>query len=174
MLNEVLDYLNNYFIKDAYYGEFSIVDGKLADVDFLSDGQYFKVCGSVFNDGVFQYPAYGLIDETFSGELWALAIPPAIISLAHEISDWQTKYGEAVASPFQSESFGGYSYSKGSAGSDGGSSGWKSSFGSKLNRWRKLKMGVDVNHIPYKSSLQKGCIHHELIERCNGDVCNIK
>lgn len=167
MLNQILDHINNYFIKDVYRGEFTIEDSQIFNTLPLHDGQYFRICGSIFNDGVYQYPAYGLVDEVFEGEIWALAIPPAIISLAHEIGDWQAKYGESVVSPFQSESFGGYSYSKGSVSNGNGGSAsidWKSAFGSQLNRWRKFKTGVDPARKVELSSVNGRCNHHESLD----------
>ena len=47
------------------------------------------------------------------------------------------KYGEKSLSPYQSESFGGYSYTKASA-SNGDQVDWKTVFRSRLNRWRKI------------------------------------
>jgi hypothetical protein len=99
------------------------------------------VIGSVFSDGVHQYPAAFPTDETFGGEIWAMAVPSEVITLVGDIGAWEQKYGEAAASPFTSESFGGYSYTKSGGASASGSSGvitWQSQFKSRLNRWRKL------------------------------------
>ena len=75
--------------------------------------------------------------------MWALAVPKAVIDLSGEIEAWQEKNGEAAASPYQSESFGGYSYTKRSAGSDSNAlNGWQDAFRGRLNDWRKLK-GVE-------------------------------
>ena len=143
MLTELCQELNNYFDKERHVGTFTIADGTIA-ADFLVPGQYYRVVGSIFNDGVHKYGSEDLTDETFKGAVWALAIPAAVINLAAEIAEWQRKYGgadSAAMSPFQSESFGGYSYSKGSAGVTGsgvGTVGWQSAFRSRLNRWRKL------------------------------------
>ena len=142
MLTELCQELRNWFVKDKYAGTFTIENGQLS-VDFLQSGQYFRVIGSVFNDGVHQYPATDLTDEEFDGAVWALAIPQAVINLDTVISEWQIKYGganSAAMSPFQSESFGGYSYSKGAGRSSGeiiGTS-WQTVFAPQLNRWRKI------------------------------------
>ena len=113
MLEQVLMNIRNWFTVDggSHSGTFTIKDGCIT-LPFLADGQYFSIGGSVFNDGLHQYPATDLVDEEFSGAIWALAIPPAVVDLADEIGAWQEKNGEASASPYQSESFGGYSYSK--------------------------------------------------------------
>ena len=118
-------------------GTFTIKDGGVT-LPFLADGQYFRICGSVFNDGLHQYPATDLVDEEFSGAIWALAIPPAVVDLADEIGAWQEKNGEASASPYQSESFGGYSYSKATDGASGGAVTWQSAFKKQLSAWRKI------------------------------------
>ena len=141
MLEQILDFIHNYFVRDVYFGKFEISNGNL-DCNFLQNGQYYKVTGSVFNDGVHVYSDGGLVDEEFVGEVWAMAVPPAVITLADEIGEWLNKYGEVMNSPYQSESFGGYSYSKGSGGSsDNGSanaSDWRKVFGSRLNYYRKI------------------------------------
>lgn len=144
MLGEVLRSLNNWFEVPGMRltGRFSVEGSALSLPDgWLLDGQYFLVSGSVLNDGLHQWPAE-LRDEEFSGEVKALAVPQAVIDLAGRIEEWQAKYGGAAESPYQSESFGGYSYSKaGGSGSQNGSDGaytWRRAFRSELNRWRKL------------------------------------
>ena len=138
MLYELCLELNNFFEYARYIGNITIENGNV-QTDLLQDGQYFRIVGSVFNDGVYQYPTTDLHDETYYGGLWAMAVPKDVIALAEEIKDWQTKYGGVDnMSPYQSESFGGYSYTKAS-GSDGGSAGWKDIFKGRLNKWRKLK-----------------------------------
>lgn len=149
ILTELCQELRNWFDRNQpkYYGEFAIENGVLilsGDMS-LKDGQYFRIIGSALNDGVHQYGVYGdaLKDEDFSGAVWAMAIPPAILTLVKDIEAWQDKYGgidSAAMSPFASESFGGYSYSKSGAGSGSGSAsgGWCSAFAGRLNPWRKI------------------------------------
>lgn len=143
MLSEICAYLRNYFDRNQpkFYGEIRIEDGALVSFeDKLQNGQYFRIVGSTFNDGVYQYPASGLTDETFSnGSVWAMAVPPELISLISDIEAWQTKYGQSVNSPYAAESISatGYSRSKGSADSVG-SIGWQNAFSKRLTRWRKL------------------------------------
>ena len=142
MLEQVLRHLNNWFLVDIHEGTFTVENGSIA-LPFLQTNQYFRICGSVFNDGLHLYPAVDLTDETFTGTVWALAVPKAVVSLAEDIAAWEEKNGEAVASPYQSESFGGYSYTKRSAGSDSNAlNGWQGTFKGRLNDWRKLK-GVE-------------------------------
>lgn len=140
MFTELCQELRNWFDVERHCGEFEIVDGALS-VSFLQTGQYFRIKGSIFNDGVHQYGVDELTDEAFTGEIWAMAVPPDVIQLASDISAWQEKYGNLVASPYQSESFGGYSYSKASGSGSGSGSGdysWKDAFASSLRRYRKL------------------------------------
>ena len=182
MLTELCQELKNWFDTERHFDTFKIEDGELS-VDFLQDGQYYRIVGSVFNDGVYQFhipvteetqepessqepgePSEDpenetqeaqdaseetpkLIDETFEGAVWAMAVPPAVLALLAEIEAWQEKYGgvdSAAMSPFTSESFGGYSYSKGSRGSSsssgtGDAGTWQSVFSSRLNKWRKIR-----------------------------------
>ena len=87
------------------------------DLPFLDDDQYFRINGSDFNNDIHQYPASDLTDEVFYGSIWPLKIPSALLALVTEIEEWQAEYGSSSAAlgPFQSESFGGYSYSKASS-----------------------------------------------------------
>ncbi len=138
MIKQVLDYIHNYFIKSEYRGSFKIEGGSLVS-DELINGQYFMIKGSILNDGVYQYPTDDLIDEEFEGVVCALAIPRDVLNLVEEIGAWQEKNKSALESPYQSESFGGYSYSKASSGkSDGSQLTWRDVFGSRLNAYRKL------------------------------------
>lgn len=147
MLTELCAELKNYFLRDAakdiYYNTFTIADGSMESLPFLQDGQYFRIVGSVFNDGVYQYPAAGLVDETFKGSIWAMAVPPAVVALAAEIDAWNIKNADVLASPFTSESFGGYSYTKsagGTNGNGGGAYSWQNQFASRLSKWRRLSV----------------------------------
>ena len=139
MLEQVLMHLNNWFLVHGgiHEGTYTIEDGSIA-LPFLANGQYFRICGSVFNDGLHQYPDSDLKTETFEGTVWALAIPQAVIELEAEIEEWQKKNGDASVSPYQSESFGGYSYSKATDSASGGAVTWQSAFRSRMNAWRKL------------------------------------
>ena len=139
MLEQVLMNIRNWFpVKGGIHsGTFTIKDGGIT-LPFLAYGQYFRICGSVFNDGLHQYPATDLVDEEFSGAIWELAIPPAVVDLADEIQKWQEKNGEVSVSPYQSESFGGYSYSKATDSASGGAVTWKSAFKQQLSAWRKI------------------------------------
>lgn len=130
MLEAILRHLNNYFIADVREGDYAVEGGNIA-LPFLADGQYFFIHDSIFNDGLHRYPAFDLVDEEFYGVIWCLAIPQAIINLADEIEAWQTKNAEILNSPYTSESFGGYSYTKAS-GDNGTAVSWQSEFADRL------------------------------------------
>lgn len=132
MLETVLMYLNNWFVVGRYDDTYTIEDGGIT-LPFLVDGQYFRIVGSLFNDGVYQYPAE-LTDETFDGSVWAMAIPKALLSTVDEITAWTAKNGDS--GPYTSESFGGYSYSK-ATNSKGMAVGWRDVFAAQLSPWKK-------------------------------------
>ena len=138
MLTEICAELRNYFEvpNGRHFGTFTISGGSIAPLDFLQEGQYFRIIGSVFNDGVYQYPATSMTDEVFEGAVWAMAVPPSIIALSAEIK----AYNDSEAgqpSPYASESFGGYSYTK-ATDANGAPIGWQKAFASRLAKWRKL------------------------------------
>lgn len=143
MLEEILAFIHNYFIKEIHRGMFEISDGQFL-CDFLQEGQYFRICGSVFNDGVYQYPTSDLATEVFKGEVWAMAVPPSVIALAGEIEDWQDQYGTEMLKPYSSENIQGvYSYTKSTSNKSGNKSGsavvtWRDVFAARLNKWRKI------------------------------------
>ncbi len=147
MLTELCQELRNWFDRDhdKWFGTIVISDGQInangAEISLI-DGQHFRIIGSLLNDGVYKYPADNLKDETFSGAVWSMAIPPSVVELADKIGQWIEDNKAVIDSPYQSESFGGYSYSKGSGGSgsngSGNSADWRNHFADDLNRWRKL------------------------------------
>lgn len=147
-LTELCREVKNWFARSRYEGTFHISNGaidlsELVADGSIQDGQYFRIIGSVFNDGVHQYgdTSEVLEDETFTGTVVTMAIPKDFLLLFSDITDWLEKFGSEIEKPYQSESFGGYSYSlKGSLSAGGGedSEPWKAFFRSRLNKWRKL------------------------------------
>lgn len=146
MMTEVCQYLRNWFEKDKLQGTFTITNEGIAYSDGsalpIVNGQYFRVVNSALNDGVYKYGEDTLIPEEFEGAVWVMAVPPYVAALVTEIKNWQSKYGGSdseAMSPYTSESFGGYSYSKNTGYSgDTGGNGWQSMFGSRLSPWRKI------------------------------------
>lgn len=151
MLTEICAWLKNYFCKeeDKIFGDFSVENGCIMPLIDLQPGQYYRIVGSVFNDGVHAYDD-SLTDEAeFHGAVWKMRIPQKVLDLADEIEDWQDKYGGAGSvnmSPFNSESFGGYSYNKGSTGGFGGSSAsggvttWNDAFRTRLLPYMRIRV----------------------------------
>ncbi len=149
MIYEICLDLRNFFDRGQpkLVGGIDIVGGKIQQTEFLNTiqpNQYFRISGSVFNDGVYKYTnQLSLTDESFAGKITLMAIPPEFLAVVKDIEDWQKKYGSvgsASMSPFASESFKGYSYSKGANGSENGASGasWQGVFANRLNHWRKI------------------------------------
>lgn len=144
MLTEICQYLRNWFERDKLIGDFVISGGVLTHADGstlnLLNGQYIRIVGSVLNDGVHQWGSSLLTDESFTGAVWSMAVPPTVIQLAEDIKDWCSANTAAINSPYQSESFGGYSYSmRSGSGADGyDGAGWESQFKSRLSPWRKI------------------------------------
>lgn len=146
MLNELCQELRNYFDKaqPKFFGEIVIEDGKITNQEFLDaiqSNQYFRIVGSIFNDGVYCFKEeLSLEDETFDGAIWLMAIPKDFLALAKDIEDWKEQYAGALNSPYQSESFGGYSYTKASGKNGGGAVTWQDAFATRLNLYRRIRI----------------------------------
>ena len=140
MLTDLCQELHNWFNDgEVVVGNFTITNSEIS-LPFLQDGQYYRIVGSVFNDGVHQYGvSSSLIDETFYGSVWPMRIPQAVIALSGKIDTWVSTNEQSALSPYQSESWGGYSYSLKSGGGESGSLSWQSVFAKELNRWRKMQ-----------------------------------
>lgn len=146
MLEAVLTSLNNWFDRDAggrfhhvERGELSIEGGSLLGAgEWLRDGQWFRILGSAFNDGLHRHPATDLADEAFKGAAYALCVPPAVVELSERIAAWEEANGDASRGVYASESFGGYSYTlKGGSAAESGPAGWRAAFADELRGWRK-------------------------------------
>ena len=152
MLQEVLEFIHNYFISAPNPGTYTIADGAISPLPSFKEGQRIWIVGSDLNDGVYTWhetgiqnddddQAAGLRDETFAGTICALAVPPAVIALSGEIKEWVENNSDTLNSPLQSESFNGYSYElKTSTGNTRGGSSqitWRDIFGRRLERWRR-------------------------------------
>ena len=86
--------------------------------------------------------AYGLMDETFDGEIWPMKVPKAVRDIATEAAELEAKNGDRLNGPYTSENvIGAYSYTK-AANAGNGADEWlfgKSGiYGNRLNQWRKL------------------------------------
>lgn len=143
MLSEVCAYLRNYFDNGQphTFGEIEIRNGALFTPCNLKAGQYFRIIGSTFNEGVYQFPTTALNnDEIFNGAVWGMAVPPDLIDLIAEMEAWKTNNAYALNTPYQSESKADYSYSLKSSGNsaDGGAMTVINQFSGRLARWKKL------------------------------------
>ena len=146
MLTEFFQYLRNWFYgnEPRFDGDFTIADGQLNISEDIKLGQYYRIFGSTLNDGVYLHDGKeALLNETFTGTVRLMAVPKEVSALIGEISAWQGKYGGAdseAMSPFASESFGGYSYSKGQSANVSGnsSSAWQSAYAARLSLWKKV------------------------------------
>ena len=144
-MTDIFQYLRNWFDRNQpkYYGNFKIENGALVGDYKIATGQFFRIIGSALNDGVYIFGQEELSDEEFDGAIWLMAVPKDVRNLITEIEAWVEKYGgvdSANMSPYQSESFGGYSYSKASGGSSSQASvpTWQSVFADRLGRYKKL------------------------------------
>ena len=138
-LYELLMYLRNFFTGDKweFFGE-EITDKRLP-LPVLENGDYYLIEGSRRNNGIHVYGNSDLRNETYTGIVTEVCVPPEVLAILEEINTWQEKNAEAVQSPYQSESFGGYSYTKGSSSSGSGeSTSWKTVFAPRLRIWRKI------------------------------------
>ena len=154
MLQQICEHIHNYFERNTYDGEYSIVDGVISPLPSIKEGQRFRIDGSDLNDGVYTFHSVGgianddntavakLSDEDFSGSIITMAVPPEVIELASDIGEWVGKFSTAIDSPFQSEQFNGYSYTLKSGGSGSNVDGsptisWQNYFAARLNKRRK-------------------------------------
>ena len=129
--------------EDIYNDTYEITSGGIAPLDFIAENQYFRIVGSLFNDGIYKNTPEELsklTDEIFLGAIWAMAVPPDVLDLIEDISEWEAKYSAAINSPFTSESFDGYSYSKSNATSGQANISWQSQFKNAVNAYRRLSI----------------------------------
>ena len=146
MLEQMMLHIHNWFERCIKEGDYIIANGTIDLDDILLQNQYYRIVGSVFNDGLHKYGDEEdvLTDEAFHGEIWALAPPKAFLALADEIGVWVDANKEALDSPYSSENvIGVYSYTMKDGGSGGSGNAsqpisWQTQFRSKLNPWRKL------------------------------------
>ena len=145
ILEQVLGSIHNWFERESFPVKgCSVTDGALPASVPIPDGVWYRIQGSYLNDGMHLKgdESEGLVDETFDGTITTHVIPKALLSIVEEISVWSESKGSVANGPYQSESFGGYSYTmKGSStasGTNAPSTGWRAVFAGRLNQWRKL------------------------------------
>jgi len=151
MLTEICAEIKNYFTyeDDKHIGDWAVVSGEITpSFDIPTD--YIRIVGSRKNDGVHKRGQNGfdLVDEgSFHGAVWVMSPQKAFLDLAAEIAAWQAKNGaldSQAMSPFNSESFGGYSYSKSGGSASGGSSSagasWRDAYATRLDIYRRIRV----------------------------------
>ena len=138
MIEQICAFIHNWFEDERFFG---ISEGALVGFSGrLKTGQYYRIQGSALNDGVYKYGEDQLVDEEFNGTITSMNVPRSLVDLSEEIEAWLSTYGDAMSSPYASESFGGYSYNKktSSVGSGADAASWQGVFRSRLNEWRKI------------------------------------
>ena len=103
----------NWFIRGEVEGVFTVSGGSLLpDSAPLRDGQYYYIGGSLYNDGVHRWPDGDLVDEEFDGYIWTMGVPRDFLALAEDVGRYRARIDELAEknTGYQSESFGGYSY----------------------------------------------------------------
>ena len=132
-LFELLTYLRNFFPgKKWEFSDFQITGGKI-ELPELWDGSHYLVEGSRRNDGIHVYGDNDLLPETFTGTVTELCIDKQLLKKWVSINNWCRENEKLIYSPYQSESFGGYAYTKTTV-----TTSWKSVFADDLRPWRKL------------------------------------
>lgn len=151
MIGEICAEIKNYFTyeEDKHINDWVISNGQVSpSLDFPTD--YIRIVGSRLNDGVHKRGENGfnLVDESFHGGIWIMSPSADFLELVEEIKSWQDANGKidsANMSPFQSESFGGYSYSKGSnyranSGNSAPVVTWQSQYANRLSIYRRIRV----------------------------------
>ena len=108
--------LHNFFTDKShiFYNIYTIPDNILNN-NFIKQGQYFRITGSVFNNGVYcntPDDLKRLKNETFKGAIWGMDVPADFGSLCEEVERFNVKIAELSGNfrGYSSESWGGYSY----------------------------------------------------------------
>ena len=122
--------VNNWFDDQREIGHFKITNGVIPLA--LEGYKYIRIIGSNENDGIYETANMELTDEEFDGAVWYLKIPKPFRELAESVDTWLT--ANAGKEMYQSESFGGYSYTR-----NPNSMTWQWVFKSQLDAWRKKR-----------------------------------
>lgn len=137
-LNKICREVKNWFETPSQrLATYAITGGNIADLDFIKDGQYYRVIGSIFNDGVHRKGDVDdvLQDEIFRGVVVGMSVPPEVIALTEEVKAYIEDDANAPTA-ITSESVGGHSVSR--AVKDGVPILWTDIFSKSLAPWRKM------------------------------------
>ena len=103
-LQACMEHINNYFVPEkAEKKTYTIAGGVISPSFDALEGQRFLICMSGMNDGVYTYHANGikndddtevagLCDETFAGTIRVCSVPPAVLALSREKSQWEATH----------------------------------------------------------------------------------
>ena len=87
-MEEIFAYCCNYFEYTRAFKTFKIENGS---IDFsIPTGTYYRIVGSLHNDGVYIRGQEQLTDEEFYGGVWLMAVPNDFINLMADIAAWKT------------------------------------------------------------------------------------
>lgn len=138
----VMRQVRNYFEGEPLTGEFSIRGNGLSPAP---DAPWVAVRGSKYHDGVFELMGDymqglrdDLPDETFEGAVYPLYPPDDFLMLCKDIAAYDEKNPVGAK---MSESFGHYSYTRGTNG-NGGAVDWKAAYADQLIPYRRMFSGV--------------------------------
>ena len=156
MMTSLCREVRNYFVRsegDKISGRFTVSGGAVTCTDradfAVAGGQYYRIVGSLYNDGVWQNGAEsssGMSDEIFTGQVWLMAPPRDFCDLADEIEKWIERFGDAALSPYASESFGGYSYTlrgtsrRNESARDNEDASWQTAVKRQLSAYRRIRV----------------------------------
>lgn len=161
-MEEILNYLNNYFYSYALMTDVTFEeDGNSFTISKFKKnfykGQYIKIEETTINDGIFKVisirdngdsitittDATEFAEGNFRCFILALAVPRPVIKLKEAIEEFKTKNKPSV---YTSESFGSYSRSW-ATNSKGAILTWKDVFKEDLNQYRCMfddREGLEV------------------------------
>ena len=132
---ELCVYTHNFFdvADDPIAGEFEFEPDTIPAG--IAPGQYFLVCGSIFNDGVHKAGDGDLTAETFRGTVQPMRVPKVFEKLAQKITDYDDV--APGGGRYVSQSFAGWSGTM-ATGSDGLPVDGVTRYRKEINQWRKL------------------------------------
>ena len=135
-VENVMRYVNNFFERAGYSGEFVISGGMITLPVALPDHVWIAISGSLYHDGVHEMQSqYDLPapDETFTGNVFILNPPAAFLELCKSIAEYDAK---TPVGAYQSESFGNYSYTRASG--QNGVKTWQEAYAMQLRPYRRM------------------------------------
>lgn len=141
----VMRSVRNFFHDGYREGLFQIVGNVISPAP---DAPYVAITGSRQHNGVFACSPGGILSgvpadlpsEDFTGKVWMLYPPDDFLALCEQINQFDEK---TPAGALLSESFGDYSYSRGTSG-NGGVQTWSEAFADQLAMYRRMFSEVKV------------------------------